>query len=112
MIPFCLSGYTFTQKDYEVYEQQCAVLLATPCARAFLLCGGIAWHLAQDSLNLDDILNRPSSLLDVFQCGYYVQHDGEYWGDNDISVIELDLLSELYICHTGMQIAQVTIWAC
>jgi len=23
--------------------------------------------------NLDDILNEPSSLLDVFQCGYYVQ---------------------------------------
>ena len=95
-----------------MYEQQHAVLLATPHACAFLLHGGIAWHLAQDLLNLDDILNGLLSPLDIFQHDYYMQCDGEYWSDNDISVVELDLLLGLYICHTGMQIAQVTIEAC
>ena len=101
VVPFRSPRYTFTQKDYDVYEQQCAALLATPRARAFLLRGGLAWRLARDSLSLDDALNGPSSPLGVYQSGYYVQRNGEYWGDDDISANELNLLSGLYICFTG-----------
>ena len=107
VVPFRSAGYTFTQKDYAVYEQQRAALLATSRARAFLLRGGIAWRLARDTLSLEDALNGPSSPLDVYQSGYYVQRDDEYWGDNDISAAELNLLSGLYICFTGKRVVQV-----
>ena len=107
VVPFRSSGYTFTQKDFAVYEQQRAALLATSRARAFLLRGGIAWRLARDTLSLEDALDGPSSPLDVYQSGYYVQRDGEYWGDNDISAAELNLLSGLYICFTGKRVVQV-----
>ena len=101
VVPLCSPGYRFMPKDYDVYEQQCAALLVTPRARAFLLHGGIAWRLARDSLSLDDALNGPSSPSDVYQSGYYVQRNGEIWGDNDISAAELNLLSGLYTCFTG-----------
>ena len=101
VVPFRSPGYTFMPKDYDVYEQQCATLLATPRARAFLLRGGIAWRLARDSLSLNDALNGPSSPWDVYQSGYYMQRNGEFWGDNDISATELNLLSGLYTCFTG-----------
>jgi hypothetical protein len=107
VLPVRSPGYTFTQKDYDVYEQQRAALLATPRARAFLLRGGIAWRLARDSLSFDDALDGPSSVFDVYQSGYYVQRDGEFWGDNDISAVELNVLSGLHICFTGKKVCAI-----
>ena len=101
--PFCwIPGYRFTRQDYVVYEQQWAELLASCHARAFLLWGRIAWHLARDSLSLETALNGPSTAVTVFRQGYCFHRGNEQgWWDDSVTDDKLDLLSGLYICHTS-----------
>jgi hypothetical protein len=102
LIPIRSAGYKFSRKDYSVYEQERDALLATRRARRFLLCGGIAWRLARDSLSLDDALTGPSAVATVYRAGYSAPcNQGGGWWDDDLSFHELALLSGLYICYTG-----------
>jgi hypothetical protein len=100
-LPSRRPGYVFTRKDYQVYEQQRAALLASRRGRAFLLRGGISWRLASESLSLDDALTGPSAIVTGLRNGYCIQcGDQDFW-DDDLSDHELALLSGLYRCYTG-----------
>jgi hypothetical protein len=102
-IPSRRPGYVFTRKDYQIYEQQRAALLASRRGRAFLLRGGISWRLASESLSVDDALTGPSTVVTVLRNGYCIRRGGsdqEFW-DDDLSDHELALLSGLYRCYTG-----------
>jgi hypothetical protein len=103
MLPFRLSGYNFTTRDYDAYQHECTAILALPRARAALLRGGILWRIAVDILSFDDVLRGPSTTTTIDGNGFAV-HDariGEVFGDDDLTDTEVELLCGAYVCYTG-----------
>ena len=99
MIPYRLSGYKFTRRDYEAYLHQRTRILAGPRGRAALLRGGFVWRLAMQTMGFDDVLKGPSSEVSIHRNGYKVNKN--LW-DDELTEIELDLICGAYVCFTGM----------
>jgi hypothetical protein len=97
VLPYRLSNYQFTQRDYEAYLQQRARILAGPRGRAALLRGGFVWRLAMQTMGLEEVLKGPSSEVTVHRKGFAVNR---YW-DDDLTPTELDLICGVYVCFTG-----------
>jgi hypothetical protein len=113
MLPIRLSGYKFTPKDYEAYQEQCAVIFSQPRARAALLRGGIIWRLAVETLSIDDALIGPSTGATIHGRAFTIPNpfsDGIF-GDDDLTQVELDLLCGANVCYTGKQMSHYIYYA-
>jgi hypothetical protein len=102
-IPIRLSGYVFTQHDYDAYIQERRAILSQPRARAALLQGGIVWRLAQEHLSFDAALDGPSSTVMVHGVGelFCDNTHHEYW-DDGLPEHDSSLISGQYQCFTGV----------
>jgi hypothetical protein len=98
MIPYRLSGYRFTTRDYDAYLRQRTRILTGPRGRAALLRGGFVWRLAMQTMGLGDVLKGPSPDVLVRREGFSVSN---LW-DDELTETELDLICGTYICFTGM----------
>lgn len=99
-------GSTGLAADYCAYVMvRNKLLQETHACRAALLCGGIVWRLAMDTLGYDyavkEVLAGPSR--DVVEFGgmpQYLEDGTELW-DDVLSEAELDLICGVYESPTG-----------
>jgi hypothetical protein len=104
LIPFRLSGYVFTSRDYDIYLREREALLRNPrIARAALMKGGIIWRLIVASTSPDDILSGPSAAISLHNLGLALgeSNNGHHLWDDIVSNEELDQICGTYLCYTG-----------
>ncbi|KAF8961303.1 hypothetical protein BDZ97DRAFT_1592947, partial [Flammula alnicola] len=93
----------FILKDYEAYVVRRDAFLCSARGRAALLKGGIVWRLAVEALGFDVVFDGPSNEAQVHGRGFRFGDDGTSFCDDDLSEDELDLISGIYHCHTGVK---------
>lgn len=108
-IPIRREGYVFGPRDFFEYEQNRAVVLRGPRARAALLRGGILWRLTVDILSVDFTLRGPSSECTTNRRGFsrVATRGWEFW-DDDLSSQECDIVCGVNKCYTGIIIFTIS----
>jgi hypothetical protein len=101
-IPRRGANYHFTPADFGSYIAERKQLLATPRARAAILCGGIVGRLAKEHLEADSVVFGPSSAVTSHRLGYLVQAAGTTYWDDGLTADELAIICGLYCCYTGV----------
>lgn len=98
LIPFRLSGYTFSFSDYAAYVSQREAILCSPRGRAAILAGGIIWRLAIEHLSADTVLCGPSSYASTL-CDLVNSETSIY--DDRLTDREIEAICGLHLCFTG-----------
>jgi hypothetical protein len=103
MVPYRPRGYKYTSKDYDIYRQQCNMILSSSRGRAALLHGGFIWRIAKDTVGRLDVLRGPSGKRSLPEEMFVVtDRNGREYIDDKLTNVELDLLCGIYYSYTGM----------
>lgn len=106
VLPFRLSGYRFSARDYEAYVHERNALLCNPrIARAALMKGGIIWRLVNEEASFSDVVSGPTSDVHIFRRGELFNcpagpGDLRLW-DDIVTDDELAIICGTVICFTG-----------
>ena len=109
VLPFRPAGYTFTWRDYCAFRQHCHDIFKQPRGRAALMRGGYPWRLAMSELGIYSVLSGPSgwSTNTEEMLVVRVSETGEEFIDDQLTEMELKVLSGLYDMHTGKPITYI-----
>ncbi|KAG5349008.1 hypothetical protein C0989_006570, partial [Termitomyces sp. Mn162] len=102
-LPIRASNFQFGVKDYDAYVRQREMILTQPRGRVALMRGGIIWRLSTSVVNFSSVLQGPTGWSPIPNTMVTVRDPktNELFIDDNLTDVELSLISGTYVCHTG-----------